>query len=90
MWTSLASGVSFLNSAHFAGEWRLRHLEPMSQGFVQSSDGSVAAGARGSFPSTACGWGRCTFPDDAGLVILPRPFSVADPRRMYSFHIPAG
>ncbi len=49
MWASLASGISFLNSAHFAGEWRLQHFEPMMQGFVQSSDGSMAAGARGSF-----------------------------------------
>jgi hypothetical protein len=49
MWDSLTSGVSFLNSAHFAGEWRLRHFKPMTQGLVQSSDGSVAGGARGSF-----------------------------------------
>jgi hypothetical protein len=46
MWASLASGISFLNSVHFAGEWRLRHFEPMTQGFVESSDGSMAAGAR--------------------------------------------
>ncbi len=49
MWDSRTSGVSFLNSAHFAGEWRLRHLDPMTQGLVQSSEESVADGARGSF-----------------------------------------
>ncbi len=62
MWDSLTSGVSFLNSAHFAGEWRLQHLEPMTQGLVQSSDGLVADSARGSFFFACLRLGEMYFP----------------------------